>query len=61
MPLYAVYFKVAGWATEALLGLGKGAPFSLYLTEKHFSEVVAAQGNNDHSLSQVRNFCTQID
>ncbi|XP_020241849.1 3-hydroxyisobutyryl-CoA hydrolase-like protein 3, mitochondrial [Asparagus officinalis] len=44
---------VAGWANEALQGLGKGAPFSLCLTKKHFSEVASAHGQNDHHLSKL--------
>ena len=43
----------AEWAREALLGLGKGAPFSLCLTKKHFSEVASAHGKNEHHLSTV--------
>ncbi|KAF8400756.1 hypothetical protein HHK36_014056 [Tetracentron sinense] len=39
---------VAEWANDALLGLGKGAPFSLCLTQNHFSRVVAAhEKSND--------------
>ncbi|KAI3974002.1 hypothetical protein MKX01_030578, partial [Papaver californicum] len=40
------------WANDALVALGKGAPFSLCLTEKHFSRVTSAQleKNNDACL-----------
>lgn len=44
---------VAEWARDALLGIGKGAPFSLCLTEKHFSEVASAHGKNEHHLSKL--------
>lgn len=44
---------VSEWAGEALAGLRKGAPFSLCLTKKHFSEVASAHGKNEHHLSKV--------
>ncbi|KAL6984831.1 3-hydroxyisobutyryl-CoA hydrolase [Sarracenia purpurea var. burkii] len=42
---------VAEWAKEALAGLGKGAPFSLSLTQQHFSRVASARGEKDNDLS----------
>ncbi|XP_020570624.1 3-hydroxyisobutyryl-CoA hydrolase-like protein 3, mitochondrial isoform X1 [Phalaenopsis equestris] len=45
--------QVSEWAHDALQGLGKGAPFSLYLTQKHFSEVASAHGNAEHHLSKL--------
>lgn len=44
---------VAEWASDALQGLGKGAPFSLCLTNKHFSEVSAAHGDAANELSRL--------
>ncbi|CAA6666283.1 unnamed protein product [Spirodela intermedia] len=44
---------VAEWASDALVGLGKGAPFSLCLTEKHFSQVASAYGDNENHLSDL--------
>jgi len=41
------------WAKDALLGLGKGAPFSLCLTHKHFSAVAAAHGDHENDLSKL--------
>ncbi|XAR53307.1 3-hydroxyisobutyryl-CoA hydrolase [Bertholletia excelsa] len=45
--------SVADWAKDALTGLGKGAPFSLHLMQKHFSRVVSARGQNDNDLSTL--------
>ena len=51
-----LYDAVAEWADEALSGLGKGAPFSLCLTEKHFSQVASAFGDKENHLSNVTQF-----
>ncbi|KAL2342506.1 hypothetical protein Fmac_003791 [Flemingia macrophylla] len=45
--------NVVEWANEAIQGLGKGAPFSLFLTNKHFSDVTSAVANNDSELSTL--------
>ena len=44
---------VAEWANEALAGIKKGAPFSLCLTQRHFSQVASAYGNSEHYLAKV--------
>ncbi|OVA13879.1 Crotonase superfamily [Macleaya cordata] len=44
---------VVEWANDALLGLGKGAPFSLCLTEKHFSRVASAQADKNNDLCKL--------
>ncbi|KAI0502307.1 hypothetical protein KFK09_017254 [Dendrobium nobile] len=44
---------VAEWARDALLGLERGAPFSLFLTQRHFSKVASESENDQHPLSTL--------
>ncbi|PHT48280.1 hypothetical protein CQW23_12488 [Capsicum baccatum] len=44
---------VSEWAKDALLGLSKGAPFSLCLTQKLFSKVAFACGKHENDLSRL--------
>ncbi|PKA64514.1 3-hydroxyisobutyryl-CoA hydrolase-like protein 3, mitochondrial [Apostasia shenzhenica] len=44
---------VADWASDALLGLGRGAPFSLCITQRHYSRVASAHGNDRDLLSTL--------
>ncbi|GJZ52934.1 3-hydroxyisobutyryl-CoA hydrolase-like protein 3, mitochondrial isoform X1 [Tanacetum coccineum] len=44
---------VSQWATDALLGIKKGAPFSLFLTQRYFSRVAAAYRKNENELSKL--------
>ncbi|CAH1426391.1 unnamed protein product [Lactuca virosa] len=45
--------SVSQWATDALVGIKKGAPFSLFLTQTYFSRVASACRNNQHELSTL--------
>lgn len=44
---------VSQWATDALLGIKKGAPFSLFLTQQYFSRVASACRKNENELSRL--------
>ncbi|XP_047309061.1 3-hydroxyisobutyryl-CoA hydrolase-like protein 3, mitochondrial isoform X1 [Impatiens glandulifera] len=41
------------FAKDALAGIFKGAPFSLSLTQRHFSKVASAHGKNENELSNL--------
>ncbi|XP_074350990.1 3-hydroxyisobutyryl-CoA hydrolase-like protein 3, mitochondrial isoform X3 [Apium graveolens] len=43
----------AEWAKDSLVGLRKGAPFSLCLTQKHFSRVASAYRKNEGDLCNL--------
>ncbi|XP_047333003.1 3-hydroxyisobutyryl-CoA hydrolase-like protein 3, mitochondrial [Impatiens glandulifera] len=45
---------ISEFAKDALSGLSKAAPFSLSLTQKHFSKVASAHGKNENELSSLR-------
>ncbi|CAI9263965.1 unnamed protein product [Lactuca saligna] len=45
--------SVSQWAKDALVGIKKGAPFSLFLTQTYFSRVASACRNNQHELSTL--------
>ncbi|XP_071715658.1 3-hydroxyisobutyryl-CoA hydrolase-like protein 3, mitochondrial isoform X2 [Rutidosis leptorrhynchoides] len=44
---------VSQWATDALLGIKKGAPFSLFLTQHYFLKVASACKTNENELSRL--------
>ncbi|GAV87055.1 hypothetical protein CFOL_v3_30481 [Cephalotus follicularis] len=50
---FPCFSSVPDWAKDALQGLGKGAPFSLCLTQRHFSRIASGQGKSDNELSTV--------
>ncbi|XP_071715659.1 3-hydroxyisobutyryl-CoA hydrolase-like protein 3, mitochondrial isoform X3 [Rutidosis leptorrhynchoides] len=44
---------ISQWATDALLGIKKGAPFSLFLTQHYFLKVASACKTNENELSRL--------
>ena len=44
---------VVEWANDALQGLGKGAPFSLCLTQIYFSRVSSGYGKSGNEFTTV--------
>ncbi|KAI3524569.1 hypothetical protein L1887_03228 [Cichorium endivia] len=45
--------SVSQWAKDAIVGIKKGAPFSLLLTQRYFSKVASAIRNKEHELSTL--------